>query len=219
MGESKAWSAGRTRWAAAGGVLLVGLLSGCPRVSLPALDKAGRYEMGAERGRSAGEELPEDHVDARITDMANGQRVVAWSTCDAVGCEARVGFLQRSSAEGPAEVSWSQALRFGDATPTGVRIDGIQQADLDDDGEGELVVMYSALEGETLASRRLAIYDPVALRLATVLELERGPPQRRSCVLYVVDVNSDDHRDLVFDCSDSARPQVRVWRRSRDEWR
>jgi hypothetical protein len=204
----------------AGGLLLALGLAGCPRTSLPKLGKAARFDPSADRGRTASSALPMDHVDARIATLKNGKKAVAWAACDDGGCDARVGYLTGGSDDGEAaEVGWSVALRMPGGAATGVRIEAIRQVDMDDDGEGEVVVVYAALKNDRLLSQRLSIHDPVDLHLVTLLELETGRPDARSCTLYVVDVNGDNHRDLVTKCSDSSKPKVRTWRRARDEWR
>lgn len=210
----------RSRWLAAGSIVLAVVLAGCPRASLPKLGKATRFNPTADRGRTASSSLPMDHVDARITTLKNGKKAVAWAACDDGGCDARLGYLTDGDEDGAAaEVGWSVALRMPSGAVSGVRIEAIRQVDLDDDGEGELVVVYAALKNDRLLSQRLSIHDPVDLHLVTLLELETGRPDARSCTLYVVDVNGDKHRDLVTKCSDSSRPKVRTWRRARDEWR
>lgn len=210
----------QSRWRVVGGLVLGLVLGGCPRKSLPKLGKAARFDPSADRGRTAADALPVDHVDARITTLKNGKKAVAWAACDEGGCDARLGYLTGGDEEGaPAEVGWSVALRLPSGGATAVRIEAIRQADLDDDGEGELVVVFAGLKGDRLLGQRLSIHDPVDLHLVTLLDLETGRPDARSCTLYVVDVNGDDHRDLVTKCSDSSKPRVRTWRRARDEWR
>ncbi len=192
--------------------------TGCPMAELPKLTKATRYDPGAETGRTPAEALPMDNVDARLTTLKDGTRAVAWSVCDDGGCEARVGLLAPGD-DGAATVTWSQVLRGPDFAATGLRIDGIRQSDWDNDKEGEIIVAYTVLGNGKRESERVSVHDPTDLRLVTVLELVRRGPDARSCVLHLVDANGDKHRDLVIACKGEARPSVRTWRRSRDEWR
>ena len=190
---------------------------GCAAVQVPNMGKATRFDPGRATGRAPAEALPADNVDARLTDLKNGHRAIAWSVCDEGGCLAKVGLL-KDSADGLNEVAWARSLRLPQGDVSSISIEGIHQEDVDDDGEGEILVVYRVEVGRTM-SRRMSIHDVVDLRLMTVVELERTGPDKVSCPLHIVDANGDGHRDLVSVCSDRTRPIVRTWRRSRDEWR